>query len=315
MRTFYKINIVVLIILCSFIYLPSKAQQEPMYTQYMFNTLNINPGYAGSREAISLYLLSRSQWIGLEGAPSSQSMAIHSPFYNDKIGIGASFTYDQIGPMKSTFINLNYAYRFRITERSQLSVGLRGGINNYSIDLTNLNITDDTDPTFTNNSYRSFLPNVGIGAYYYTHTFYVGFSIPKLFETKMINKDLGGETNLDKERRHYFIIAGYVYELSSDFKIKPTMLTKIVTGAPISVDINMAILYKERFWIGAVYRFGDALGAILQYRISENLSLGYSYDMAVSKLNSYNTGTHEIMLSFDLDYMPKGKVVTSPRYF
>lgn len=299
----------------SFICTLAHAQQEPMYTQYMYNTLNINPGYAGSRDAISVYVLSRNQWVGFEGAPSSQTMAIHSPLSGEKIGIGASFTYDVVGPVKTAYLNINYAYRFYITKKARLSLGLLVGLNNYSIGLTDITTTAPGDPNYSTNSVKKFLPNVGMGVYYYTDKYYIGLSVPKMFESKITESgDVGTSSIYDKERRHYFLMGGYVIKLNETFKIKPTFMIKVVYGAPISTDININVLYNEIFWFGAMYRIGDAAGALLQYRMSNKFAIGYSYDIPLSKLSAYNSGTHEIMLSFDFE-AAKRKKIMSPRYF
>ncbi len=307
-----KIYIIVLFTMC-LMYDNMYAQSEPMYSQYMFNTLNLNPGYAGSRDALSMYLLSRSQWVGFDGAPSSQSFAIHSPFYSEKVGIGASVTFDKVGPVKSSYINLNYAYKFRITENARLSLGIKGGITNTRVNFTDLE-TNAPDAAFSEDSQNNFLPNVGLGAYYYTDKYYVGVSIPKLFESRVIGKDVTNYSAFDKESRHYFIMAGFVTQIHRNFKLKPTTLIKVVEGAPMSLDLNANVLYKEKLWFGVMYRVGDAVGALLQYRITKQFAVGYAYDLAVSRLNSYNSGSHEIMISFDFDGITRGKV-KSPRYF
>ena len=289
------------------------SQSEPMYSQYMFNTLNINPGYAGSRNALSMYMLSRSQWVGIEGAPSSQSIAVHSPFFNEKTGVGASVTFDKIGPSRSSYINLNYSYKIRVTEKVRLALGIKGGITNHRINLSEIKI-NAADAAFAKDAKNSFLPNIGFGTYYYTDKYYIGVSIPKLFESRVVGKDIANYSAFDKESRHYFIMGGYVMSVSSMFKLKPTALIKIVEGAPASVDINANVLYGERLWFGIMYRFGDAIGALIQYKVSNQFALGYSYDMAVTKLNSHNTGTHEIMISLDFDLVSK-YMKPKPRYF
>jgi type IX secretion system PorP/SprF family membrane protein len=315
MKRLFNKGILLILLFSALFAHKSLAQSEPMYSQYMFNTLNLNPGYAGSRDALSMYLLSRNQWVGFEGAPSSQSIAIHSPFYNEKIGVGASFTFDQVGPVKSSYINLNYAYKFRITEKARLSLGIKGGITNHSVNLNGHYINDASDESLLGKkTSNNFLPNVGLGAYYYTDKYYVGVSIPKLFESRVIGKDVTNYSAFDKESRHYFIMGGFVTQIHRNFKLKPTTLIKVVEGAPMSLDLNANVLYKERLWFGVMYRVGDAVGALLQYKISKQLAVGYAYDLAVSRLNSYNSGTHEIMISFDFDGITRGKV-KSPRYF
>ena len=289
-----------------------KAQQEPLYTQYMFNTVSVNPAYAGTRNAMNIIALSRIQWAGLEGAPRTHNITMHTPLNNYKMGLGFSVVSDNIGPVNNFYFNVNYAYRVNITEKMVLSMGVKGGIYNYKVGLNELNV-GDTDAAFTGNLEQKFQPNAGAGLYLYSDKWYAGLSIPKLVQT-----DLSGErttaSNLASLKRHYFLMAGYVLDINTNFKFKPSMINKVVEGAPPSTDVTAQVLYLEKYWLGATYRWGDAVAFLANIQINKQLMVGYSYDFTTSNLNSYNRGSHEILLSYDLDGFLNKKVI-SPRFF
>ncbi len=299
--------IVLLLLITS---ISSLGQQEPMFTQYMFNTLSVNPAYAGTRNALNLNSLSRIQWVGVEGAPKTISLALHTPFNKKKIGVGFSIVDDEAGPVRNTYIAVNYAYRLRITESTTLSMGIKGGVSNYTLGLTNLEVNEPDDPDFQNNE-KKLVPNLGIGFYLYSDRYYVGISAPKLVETAIDEKYSAEGSEF---RRHYYIIGGFVIPINSNWIFKPTILTKAVEGAPLSNDISLQFLYNERVWLGAMYRIGDAAGALVTMKINKQLTIGYAYDFALSDLSGLNKGTHEILLSFDFVGTP-AKKVKSPRYF
>ncbi len=290
----------------------AKAQQEPLYTQYMFNTVSVNPAYAGTRNAMNIIALSRIQWAGLEGAPRTHNITMHTPLNNYKMGLGFSIVSDNIGPVNNFYFNVNYAYRVNITEKMVLSMGVKGGIYNYKVGLNELNV-GDTDAAFTGNLEQKFQPNAGAGLYLYSDKWYAGMSIPKLVQT-----DLTGErttaSNLASLKRHYFLMAGYVFDINTNFKFKPSMINKVVEGAPPSTDVTAQVLYLDKYWLGATYRWGDAVAFLANIQINKQLMVGYSYDFTTSNLNSYNRGSHEILLSYDLDGFLNKKVI-SPRFF
>lgn len=290
----------------------SLAQQEPMFTHYMFNKMSMNPAYAGTRNALSIVGLSRLQWIGLDGAPRSYAISLHTPISSKKIGIGFSLITDELGPMKNSYFTLNYAYRINLNERWILSLGLKAGFNNFNLGLTDVSLNDANDPDFLDNAKKLFAPNVGVGAYLYDEKFYVGFSAPKIVNTKLD----GGISSADaiSLKRHYFIMSGYVFDINPDTKIKPSFSAKMVEGAPISLDLSVLFLYHDRIWAGPMYRFGDALGFLLDLKVNRQLTIGYSYDLTLSSLSTYNKGSHEILVSYDLDGF-LNKKIESPRYF
>ncbi len=306
-----KRNIYVIIILILFIGVGRvNAQQEPMFTQYMFNMVSVNPAYAGTTNSLNLNTLTRLQWVGMEGAPQTFSAALHSPINKRKVGVGLTLVSDEFGPVRNTYFTANYAYRLRINENLTLSMGLKGGISNINVGLTDLYVVDQEDEAFLTNE-KKMSPNIGVGFYLYSEKYYVGFSAPKLFET---SADKEYATNVNELKRHYYIVAGYLWELNSKWLFKPTILTKAVSGAPVSNDISMQFLYNDKIWVGAMYRIGDSGGLFVDIKLNNQLAVGYGYDFSLNGLSGLNSGTHEIMISYDFERFAGGKV-KSPRYF
>jgi len=287
----------------------ANAQQDPLYTQYVFNMLTVNPGYAGSRDALTLNVLHRNQWVGIEGAPVTNSFSIHSPLRNENLNIGFSYVNDNIGPTNQNGVYVDFAARIQLSKKSRLSFGLKSGFNHLQTSLTALNITDPGDITFSEDV-RRFMPNVGVGMYFDTERFYAGISIPKFFENRFV--DNANATDA-QERRHFFFITGAVFDLSRDIKFKPSILLKGVEAAPLSADLNLSFLFRDRIWAGGYYRFGDSFGGIIGYYITPQLMFGYSYDYTTTDLQNFNSGSHEISLTYDFDF--KNQKVRSPRYF
>lgn len=300
-----------LFLLILFFSVPLMAQQEAMYTHYMYNTLNVNPAYAGSRDALTITALHRSQWVGFDGAPKTQTLTLHSPVIGDAVNLGFSMVHDEIGPTKNTSLFLDYAYRIRLTEKSRLAFGLSLGFNYYNFNLSNLSLSSAQDEAF-NFSDNDFAPNVGFGAYYSRDNFYVGISTPKLFE----NTYDYSANEIDKEQLHYFLIMGGIIPFTEDIKFKPTGLLKVTKGAPIEGDITADFLFYDRFQLGMMGRSGDALGAMVGYYILDNLCVGYSFDWSfINETGKYNKGTHEVMLQYDFIFNDKKHKIVSPRYF
>ncbi len=286
------------------------AQQDPMYTQYFFNPLTVNSGYAGTREALNATLLIREQWVGIEGRPRTQTLSVHSPLRNDDIAVGGTIIRDEIGPTSSTSVFGDFAYRIQVSEQSRLAFGLKAGLNFLSADLAGLANTDVNDLSLKQNISTNLLPNFGASAYLWADKYFLGLSAPKLLENNLANdiENLRGE-----ERTHLFFMGGYVFDLSPALKFKPTFMTKIVRDAPVSFDLTANFLLDEKLWVGGMYRFGDAVGLLASYQITDQLRAGYSYDFTLSKLQSYNGGSHEFMLSYDFFY--KNDKLLSPRFF
>lgn len=292
----------------------AKAQQEPLYTQYMFNTVSVNPAYTGTRDALNMLFLSRLQWTGLDGAPETYTFTAHTPLNNYKMGVGVSLVSDNIGPVNNFYFNLNYAYRVNLTDKMILSMGIKGGFYNYYAGLNTINYGDGKDAAFNGNLERHFQPNAGAGLYLYTNKWYAGLAVPKLIQTDLNEIENSSSNVLGELKRHYFIMAGYVFDLNSDIKLKPAFINKMVEGAPPSTDVSAQIIYKNSYWLGASYRWGDAVAFLANIQVNKQLMVGYSYDYTTSNLGNYNHGSHEIIISYDFDGFLKNKV-KSPRYF
>jgi type IX secretion system PorP/SprF family membrane protein len=301
--------------LFSLLAINSWAQQDAMYTHYMYNTLSVNPGYAGTRDALTITGLNRSQWVGFEGAPVTQTLTLHSPIANKKIGLGLSVVNDKIGPVKNTMINADFAYQIKLNSKSKLAFGLKGGISITSIGLSSLETTTSNDISFSSSITSKILPNFGFGVYYYTEKFYAGISTPKILENNLSETNGNLQTSLINEQRHYFFIAGTVFDLSKMLQLKPTTFVKVTSGAPIEADLTAMFIWDKKLNLGAMYRTGDAAGLLLGYNITEQLYVGYSFDWSfVNKTMTYNNGSHELMVRYDFIFH-NNKKIKSPRYF
>lgn len=285
------------------------GQQEPMFTQYTFNPISVNPAYAGTTNALNINMLTRLQWVGLDGAPTTYSLAAHTPYNKKKVGLGVTLITDEVGPIKNTYFTVNYAYRVNLTEGIKLSMGLKGGVVSYKASIRDLELNDVGDPVFAGND-RRINPNLGAGLYLYSEKYYAGFSAPKLFETTLDEENQQG----NEMRRHYYIIGGYILPINESIIFKPTVLFKAVEGSPLSTDLTAQFLMKNKLWLGVMYRIGDALGLFVDVKVTEQLTIGYGYDYSLNGLTGFNKGTHEFVLSYDF-YKFHGSKVKSPRYF
>lgn len=290
------------------------AQQDPHYTQYMYNMNVINPAYAGSKEHLSFGLLYRKQWVDLEGAPSTFSLAGSMPV-GKNVGLGLSMISDKIGPISENNVYADFSYTLNLGGEHRLAFGLKGGATFHKVGLySDIGQVQDpnaivNDPAFAQNTSNTFL-NIGSGLFYYTNKYYLAFSVPNMI--KSTHLDYNGR-KYGNESVHYFLTGGYVFQLSDMWKFKPFAMVKTAFGSPISYDISTNFLYNERFEMGATYRRDDSFGAMVNYAINPNLRIGYAYDHVISDLKVATTSSHEIILLFDLNF-PK-KVSQSPRYF
>ena len=292
-----------------------KAQQDPMFTHYSFNTQAINPAYAGSRDALTITALHRSQWVGFEGAPVTQTLTLHTPVLTEKLGMGLSLINDKIGPTNTTSVYADFAYKIKMGQTGKLAFGLKGGFSLMQGKLNSLSLNQANDLSFANNIESKFLPNFGFGVYYYAPKWYAGLSIPKLVENDFQKNTVTGSTNLANEQRHYYFIAGTVFELNRSLKFKPTTFIKVTNGSPIEGDLTGMLILFDRIELGMMYRSADALGLLFGLNIGGNLRVGYAFDWSYSNATiKYNGGSHEIMLRFDFVFKNKGKI-RSPRYF
>lgn len=287
------------------------AQQDPQYTNYMYNTMNVNPAYAGTKEVLSILGMYRAQWVGLDGAPVTSTFSLHSPIGFSNIGLGLSFVNDKIGPSDENTISVDFSYRLNFDNLSTLALGIKTTANLLNVDYTKLSIYDPTDPQFQNNVDNRFSPNFGAGAYWYSDKHYVGFSIPNFLETK--HYDDNDRNSLAKEKMHYYFMAGYVFDLTSEIKMKPAFLSKMVAGAPLQIDMTANFLFFEKLTVGAAYRLNASVSGLVAFQLSDKLLVGYSYDAEITKLAHYNSGSHEIFLRFEV--FREAEKIYSPRFF
>lgn len=303
------------LLLAPAVLLPERAaaQQDPQYTQYMFNLLALNPAYAGSAERLSLKALSRHQWVGFEGAPTTQTLTAHNPFLVESLGLGGTVSRDQHGPVTQYGIILDVAYRMFLGNDQKLAFGIKGGLNLFQGEFASLHPLEANDQVFQQDVSTKSDPQFGFGMMWYSDRFYLGLSSPKVLRTDFFETDSLALVSDPGQRPHYFLTGGYVFDLGTYTKFKPTFMVKAVEGAPLSFDLGANFLLYEKLWLGAMYRHTDAVGALVQYNLTDGLSVGYAYDYPLSPLRNYSGGTHEFMLGLDLGKAPAG--IRSPRYF
>jgi type IX secretion system PorP/SprF family membrane protein len=289
-------------------------QQDAQFTQYMYNTANINPAYAGSRGKLSAFVLHRRQWEGFQGAPITNTIAVNMPIEDTKIGLGLSIINDRIGPSDENNISLDFSYSFIASDDSKLSFGLKGSANLLNVDFNKIDKYDPSDVTFQNNIDNRFSPNIGVGFYYYRDNMYVGLSAPNLLETiHFYRADVGSNSHVSKEKINYYLISGYVFDLNPNLKFKPSILAKMVQGAPLQVDLSANFMINEKFVAGLAYRWSAAVSALAGFQLNKSWFLGYSYDKDITPFANYNSGTHEIFLRFEL--FKKDAIIVSPTFF
>ncbi|MFE3849262.1 type IX secretion system membrane protein PorP/SprF [Flavobacterium sp. LB3P45] len=286
----------------------SFAQQDAQFTQYMYNTININPAYAGSRGVLSIFALHRTQWVGLDGAPVTNTVSVNTPLNANNLGLGVSLVNDKIGPTHENTLSADLSYTVPTSETFKLSFGIKATANLFDLDVSRLNPADD-DPSLHDYS-NKFTPNIGAGVYLHSDKAYVGFSVPNFIESKRYDDN---EVAIFKEKINYYLIAGYVFDLKNDIKFKPAVLTKIVAGAPLQVDVSANFMFMNKFVVGAAYRWSAALSVMVGFQVSEGLYIGYGYDHETTNLNHYNSGSHEIFLRYEL-FNNSNKIIT-PRFF
>jgi len=309
-------RIILLCLLLSAATLGVHAQQDPMYTHYMYNTLSVNPAYAGSREALTITDLHRAQWVNFKGAPITQTLSIHSPIANRHIGLGLTATSDRIGPINNTAVSGSFAYIMQLNKKTKLSLGLSGGVNIFQANLNSLALDQQNDPTFVNNISNHYTPNFGFGAYYKRERFYAGISSPNLFQSKYATEsNVNGTELIAKAQNHYFLIAGGVFNLTENLAFKPTTLIKATAGAPMQADVTGSFIIMKKLLLGAMYRSNDAIGGLVGFDVTEQFHLGYSYDFSFGlRTFKNNQGSHEIVLRYDFIFSSKNQI-HSPRYF
>jgi len=284
------------------------GQQDPQYTQYMYNMNIMNPAYAGSRENLSFGLLYRNQWVNISGAPETGTFFGHSPIGNN-LGLGLSLISDQIGPVTETNVYADISYTLKLGGEHRLAFGIKAGATFHNIGLTDLDLIDPDDPFF-NQNINETTPNIGAGFFYYTNKYYFAVSVPNLLSS--VHLDANG-FKIGSETQHYFVTGGYVFDLSANTELKPSFMVKSAFGAPTSFDVNLNARFFKKFEIGASYRLDDSFSGLVNFALTPAVRIGYAYDAVSSDIKAYAPASHEVMLLFDLNF-PK-RVSRSPRYF
>ncbi|MDM1384182.1 type IX secretion system membrane protein PorP/SprF [Myroides marinus] len=287
-----------------------QAQQDPQYTQYMYNTNMVNPAYAGSRGTLNVFGMYRTQWVGLEGAPKTANVSVSTPLGDSGLGLGVNFTNDRIGAMDENNISVDLAYTIDLNDDYKLAFGLKGTANLLNVDYTKLNIHNSTDPNSQENIKNKFNPNIGAGLYMYSDKAYLGVSVPNFLTTDRYDDN---DITTMRQKMHFYLMGGYVFDLSRDVLFKPAALVKAVSGAPLQVDLTANFLLYEKFTVGAAYRWDASVSALAGFQVNDNLFVGYSYDFETTKLRNYNSGSHEIFMRFEL--FNRRTTINAPRFF
>jgi len=287
----------------------SYAQQDAQFTQYMYNTINVNPAYAGSRGALSIFALHRTQWVGLDGAPVTNAVSINTPINVSNLGLGVSLINDKVGPTNENTFSADLSYSIPTSETFKLSLGIKATANLFNLDTSPLNPVVIGDDKLQN--YNKFTPNIGAGVYLHSDKAYLGLSIPNFIQTNRY--DDNEIATISKEKINTYLIAGYVFDLNQDIKFKPAVITKIVEGAPLQIDVSGNFMFSEKFVVGVAYRWSAALSGMVGFQVSDGLYIGYGYDKESTNLKNYNSGSHEIFLRYEI--FKKIDKITSPRFF
>ncbi|PKA97051.1 type IX secretion system PorP/SprF family membrane protein [Flavobacteriaceae bacterium MAR_2009_75] len=293
------------------------AQQDAQYTQYMYNTMAVNPAYAGSRGVFSIVGLHRSQWIGLDGAPKTQTINFHTPV-SERVGIGLSIVNDEIGngTNQETYFDGVFSYTIPLSRTAKLSFGVKASAHLLNVDFNKLaNYNNEASSIGLSNIDRKFSPNFGAGVYYHTDDFYLGLSVPNFLKTRHFDDSSSSTSFLAEERMNFYLITGYVFDIHPRWKFKPAVLLKAVSGAPLQADISANFLYNDKFTLGAAYRWDAAVSALFGFQLSDQFMVGLAYDREVTELGGtrFNDGSFEIMLRYE--FLTRYKRVLTPRFF
>ncbi|MBC7743483.1 MAG: type IX secretion system membrane protein PorP/SprF [Flavobacterium sp.] len=311
--------------------LTATAQQDPQFSQYMFNSLIINPAYAGYKEELNVSLLHRNQWVGLPGSPKSQTIIIDGAFFsNNNVGLGLSIINDKIGLQSQTAAYANYSYRVPMGENSRLAFGLALGVSKYSLNASGANIDDPNDPNFMNGNQNYMAPDGKFGIHFSNEKLYAGASVTNLI-SESLNYQRTGKDVIARQGKHFFLTAGYLANITENVKFKPSIMFREDTKGPTNLDLNAFFLFKDAVWVGASYRSGlnlwtkadmeattfkkNAVVGMVEMYFAKNYRLGYAYDYSLSALGDYTNGTHEISLGFVINNNKKVTAMPTPRYF
>ncbi len=305
-----KINILIAIVTLSF---QTLAQQDAMFTHYAFNTISVNPAYAGNRGCASATALHRSQWVGFDGAPMTQTLALNTPLMQDRLGAGISFQNDKIGPLNTFTADIDLAYKLKINAKNKIAFGVKGGASFFSKNLNALVAHESGDNSISNSTRNEHYFNVGAGLLYTNDLFYIGASVPRFLEDNLENS-LGGNLAA-KVMQHYYFTAGTAFDINKQITLRPSTFVKASLGAPIQLDLTTMAVFNKKFEVGAMWRSTDALGILVGYTFQDYLRIGYSFDWSYgNETFQTNFGSHELMLRYDL-FLKKGTDIISPRYF
>ncbi len=284
------------------------AQQDPQYTQYMYNQNVVNPAYAGLKEGLALGLLYRNQWSALNGAPETFTFNAHAPV-GERTGLGLSIIRDELGPVKETNAYVDFSYTIPVSSNYQLAFGVKAGATFHDIGLSDLELQDPGDPFFSQNVSQT-TPNIGAGVFLYSDNFYVGASVPNILNSLHLDENglqFGSETS------HYFVTSGYVFQTTENLKLKPSVLVKSAFDAPVSFDVNLNALFLEKFELGVSYRLDDSFSGLVGFQATPDLRIGYAYDAVTSEINNVAPSSHEIILTYNIIF--NKRALRSPRYF
>ena len=293
------------------------GQKEPQYTQYMYNTMAVNPAYAGSRGVLSIAALHRSQWVGLDGAPRTQTLNFHTPV-SERVGLGLSIVNDEIGngTNQETYFDGVFSYTIPLSREAKLSFGVKATAHLLNVDFNKLaNYNNEASSVGLSNIDRKFSPNFGAGVYYHTENAYVGLSVPNFLKTKHFDDSSSSTSFLAEERMNIYLIAGYIFDIHPQWKFKPAGLVKAVSGAPLQVDLSANFLYNDKFTLGAAYRWDAALSAMFGFQLTDQFLIGLAYDREVTELGGtrFNDGSFEILLRYE--FLTRYKRIITPRFF
>ena len=300
-----------IILIFMFFTVVCSAQQDSQYTQYMYNTIAINPAYAGSRGALSVFGLYRTQWVGLDGAPETSTFSINTPLNNSNLGLGVSLVNDKIGPTNENTLSADLSYTVPTSETYKLSFGIKATANLFNLDMNKLTPETQGDPQFQDVN-NKITPNIGAGVYWHSDKAYLGLSVPNFIETSRYDDN---DTAIFKDKINYYFMAGYVFNLDhlEYIKFKPALLTKMVQGAPLQVDVSGNFMFNDKFVVGLAYRWSASLSAMAGFQVTDGLYIGYGYDHETTNLRKYNSGSHEIFLRFE--FFNNYNKMISPRFF
>lgn len=288
------------------------AQQDPNFTQYMYNTLSINPAYAGSRGVLSATLLHRSQWLGFDDGPQTQTLTVHTPLKNEQMGVGLSIINDKVGIVSDTYLSGVYSYSINVSRSSKITFGLNAGVNMLNVDFNRLNIEDNTEPVFQNNIKNELSPQFGLGVLLNNDRYYIGISSPALLRTNHFDGSSDSKAEI-RDRVHYYLTSGVVLDLSKTVKFKPSILVRHVSGSPLLAEFSTNFLFYDKFTLGAAYRLDSAFSGLAAFQVSDSILVGLAYDSDITEFSAYNSGSLEFFVRFEL--FKRYKKMYTPRFF